>query len=90
MSSVYHRKPQYEKRAVYGGTVPRFDYCIHIDGWTQTQCGAPTVDGRQRCDACETRRRTGLDRVIASPAQTEPVNWRAQGPTRDRRKTKAA
>ena len=78
------------ERHVYGGTVPTFTACIHVDGWTGQECGEPTQEGRQRCDACEEHRRTGLDRVIASPAQTEPVNWRAQGPTRDRRKTKAA
>ena len=78
------------ERHVYGGTVPTFTTCIHVDGWTGHQCGKPTQGGRQRCDDCEEFRLTCLDRVIASPAQTEPVNWRAQGPTRDKRKRKAA
>ena len=75
MSSVYHRKPQYEKRAAYGGSVPRFDYCIHIDGVSQTQCGAPTTSHAQRCDACETKRRTLLDRTPPDEPN-EPHPWR--------------
>lgn len=58
MSSVYYSKPHHRKvKHVYGGAVPRFDACIHIDGKTGEPCGEPTVDGAHRCPPCSDRLR---------------------------------
>lgn len=55
MSSVYYRRPQVEQRAAYGGSVPRFDTCIHVHGKTEKLCGNPTENGSQRCEKCKQR-----------------------------------
>lgn len=84
------------KRYVYGGTVPRFDYCIHVDGWSGQQCGKPTKDGAQRCEACETRRRTCLDRVPELPVSLRAAKghpWAEESfdfATRKKRRRQAA
>ena len=63
------------QRHVYGGVVPRFATCIHVHGSTGQICGAPTTAHAQRCDACETKRRTLLDRTPPDePAEKHP--WR--------------
>ncbi len=66
-------------------------YCQHISyvNGALRMCEEPT-HGRTYCPSCAMHLITLTDRVATQPAQTEPVNWRAQGPTRDRRKTKAA
>lgn len=67
------------------------EYCQHIslvDG-ELLRCMEPT-QGRTYCPSCAMHLITLTDRVPAQPSQTEPVNWRAQGPTRDKRKRKAA
>lgn len=84
------------KRHVYGDVVPRFDYCIHVDGRSGQQCGKPTKDGAQRCEACETRRRTCLDRVPELPASLRAAKghpWAEESfdfATRKKRRRQAA
>lgn len=63
------------KKHVYGGVVPQFAACIHMDGHSPHPCGAPTTNYAQRCDKCETKRRTGLDRTPPDEPN-EPHPWR--------------
>lgn len=53
-------------------------------------CGEPTEGGKTYCTQCERRLITLTDRVPAQPAQTKPVDWRAEGVTRAKRRRQAA
>lgn len=65
-----------QMRHVYGGTVPTFSACIHVDGKTGKLCGKPTKDGRQRCPQCSTHLITFTDRVPETTQAHEKHSWR--------------
>jgi hypothetical protein len=47
-----HTAHDITRRYVFGSMVPRFTNCIEVNGWTGRECGQPTEDGAQRCEAC--------------------------------------